>query len=167
MPPRSSCAGKKTIICLTTKVENANQAKERVKANAPGNTVCYGDARRRCERKVGIIAFPVSDCIHQQPLVVGRRSAQRTIPLVSAHHPATPTPDDAWHVVLAYARRWQVEMSIRFSKAELAFRKPAVLSNGNPAINYCSLLRFSMFSCCPYCPDFAHLAHLAITHFLP
>jgi len=32
--------------------------------------------------------------------------------------------DDAWRIVLAYARRWQVEMSIRYDKCELAFESP-------------------------------------------
>lgn len=86
------------------------------------------DARRRCERKVGIIAFPVSDPTHQQPLwlVVARRKGQSPWYLLTTQ--TILSPDDAWHVVLAYARRWQVEMSIRFSKAELAFESPRLVS---------------------------------------
>ncbi len=34
------------------------------------------------------------------------------------------TPDDAWHTVLAYNRPWQIEMSIRFDKSELAMESP-------------------------------------------
>lgn len=37
------------------------------------------------------------------------------------------SPHDAWQIVFAYARRWQVEMSIRFHKAELAFESPRLL----------------------------------------
>jgi hypothetical protein len=31
---------------------------------------------------------------------------------------------DAWSIIFAYARRWQVEMSIRFTKSEMAFECP-------------------------------------------
>lgn len=79
------------------------------------------DARRRCQRKTGIIAFPVSDPTHLQPLwlVVARRKGQSPWYLLtnqSAH-----TPELAWQIILAYARRWQVEMAIRYHKSELAF----------------------------------------------
>ena len=40
----------------------------------------------------------------------------------------TPEPvgsvEDAWRIVFAYARRWQVEMALRFNKSELAFESP-------------------------------------------
>jgi hypothetical protein len=79
------------------------------------------DARRRCERQTGVIAFPVSDPTHQQPLwlVIARRKGQSPWYLLTsepAHSPAL-----AWQIVLAYARRWQVEMAIRYNKCELAF----------------------------------------------
>jgi hypothetical protein len=82
------------------------------------------DARRRCERKVGIIAFPVADVAQRRPLwlVVARRKQQPPWYLLTTE-PITE-PDDAWQIVHAYARRWQVEMSIRYSKAELAFESP-------------------------------------------
>jgi hypothetical protein len=85
------------------------------------------DARKRCERKVGIIAFPVKDVVHQQDLwlVVARRKGQPPWYLLT--NQAIRAPQDAWDVVLAYARRWQVEMSIRYSKAELAFESPRLI----------------------------------------
>ncbi|HSM70224.1 MAG TPA: transposase, partial [Anaerolineales bacterium] len=78
------------------------------------------DARRRCMRQTGVIAFPVADPTHQQPLwlVVARRKGQSPWYLLTsepAHSPAL-----AWQIVLAYARRWQVEMAIRYNKCELA-----------------------------------------------
>ena len=45
---------------------------------------------------------------------------QRTIPLVLAHQPLRSS-ELAWQIILAYARRWQVEMAIRYHKSELAF----------------------------------------------
>ena len=36
--------------------------------------------------------------------------------------------DDAWNIVHAYARRWQVEMAIRYAKSELAFESPRLIS---------------------------------------
>jgi len=82
------------------------------------------DARRRCKRKVGIIAFPVFDCEHQHPLwvVIARRKHQPPWYLLTTK--IIRSAQDAWSIVHAYARRWQVEMSIRYSKTELAFESP-------------------------------------------
>jgi hypothetical protein len=86
------------------------------------------DAKRRCERKVGIIAFPVFDSIHQQPLwlVVARRKNQSPWYLLTSE--TIRNADDAWQIVFAYARRWQVEMSIRYTKTELAFESPRLVN---------------------------------------
>jgi hypothetical protein len=80
------------------------------------------DARRRCQRKVGIFACPVFDKDHHQPLwlVVARPGAGREPWYLLTNEPIA-TPEDAWKIVLAYARRWNIEMSIRFDKCELAF----------------------------------------------
>lgn len=85
------------------------------------------DARRRCEHKTGVIAFPVFDPTHHQPLwlVIARRNGQSPWYLLTSE-PAH-TPQLAWQIVLAYARRWQVEMAIRFNKCELAFESPRLL----------------------------------------
>ncbi len=80
------------------------------------------DARRQCWRRVGVVAVPVFDlaAYAKRWLVVARPGGGRepwylltTEPVESEEH--------AWRVVFAYARRWQVEMSIRFDKTELAF----------------------------------------------
>ncbi len=83
------------------------------------------DARRRCQRKVGIIAVPVTDREHGQPLwlVVARPGAGRK-PWYLLTNVPVHTPQEAWRIVLAYARRWNVEMSLRFDKCELAFESP-------------------------------------------
>jgi len=82
------------------------------------------DARRRCERKIGIIAFPVFDCAHHQPLwlVVARRKGESPWYLLTSE-PAH-SPELAWKIVFAYARRWQIEMALRYNKSELAFESP-------------------------------------------
>src|SRR5262249_49405140 len=38
------------------------------------------------------------------------------------------TPEQAWNIVFAYARRWQIEMSLRFTKSEMAFESPRLLA---------------------------------------
>jgi hypothetical protein len=82
------------------------------------------DARLRCERKTGIIAFPVFDPTHRQPLwlVVARRKGQSPWYLLTSE-PAH-SPHLAWQIVWDYARRWQIEMAIRYNKSELAFESP-------------------------------------------
>jgi Transposase DDE domain len=84
------------------------------------------DARRRCQRQTGIIAFQVLDPTHHQPLwlIVARRKGQSPWYLLTSE-PAH-SPHLAWQIVLAYARRWQVEMAIRYNKCELAFESPRV-----------------------------------------
>jgi hypothetical protein len=83
------------------------------------------DARRRCYRKTGVIAVPVYDKTYHQPmwLVVARPGTGREPWYLLTNEPIH-TPQDAWQVVLAYARRWQIEMSLRFDKCELAFESP-------------------------------------------
>ena len=83
------------------------------------------DARRRCQRKTGIIAMPVFDKNHHQPLwLVVARPGQGREPWYLLTNEPIRSPQDAWQVVLAYARRWSVETSIRFDKCELAFESP-------------------------------------------
>lgn len=83
------------------------------------------DARRRCKRNTGIIAFPVHlpDDARTLFLVVSRPGYGRKPWYLLTSEPVH-TPEQAWQVVFAYARRWQIEMSLRFTKSELAFESP-------------------------------------------
>jgi hypothetical protein len=88
------------------------------------------DARRRCERKTGIVFLPVR--VPDFPdfpltLVVSRPGKGRK-PWYLITQEQISTVEDAWRIVLAYNRRWQVEVSIRYSKSELAFESPRLLS---------------------------------------
>ncbi|MGZ8940817.1 MAG: hypothetical protein ACXW32_16560, partial [Limisphaerales bacterium] len=35
--------------------------------------------------------------------------------------------EQAWQIIFAYARRWQIEMSLRFTKSEMAFESPRLI----------------------------------------
>lgn len=88
------------------------------------------DARRRCERKTGIVFLPVR--VPGFPdfpltLVVSRPGHGRKPWYLLTQEPIASS-EDAWRIVLAYNRRWQVEVSIRYSKSELAFESPRLLS---------------------------------------
>lgn len=87
------------------------------------------DCKRRCERKTGIIFFPVhlpdAPSLHLW-MVVSRPGPSRqpwfllsNIPILSAAH--------AWRIVLGYNRRWQIETTIRFEKSELAIESIRIL----------------------------------------
>ena len=83
------------------------------------------DARRHGERKVGILYFPVHHPKFPDAplwLVVGRPKGGR------AWHFLTNIPveslDDAWRILFIYTRRWQVEMTFRYLKSELAVESP-------------------------------------------
>jgi hypothetical protein len=83
------------------------------------------DARRRCQRKTGILAFPVHlpGDDRQLFLVVSRPGYGRKPWYLLTSEPVY-TSDQAWKIVFAYARRWQIEMSLRFTKCEMAFESP-------------------------------------------
>lgn len=87
------------------------------------------DARRHCEREVGIVAFPVLDPVFLQPLwlVVSRQGPGKTPWYLLTSEPVY-TVDQAWRIILIYARRWQIEMALRYDKSELAFESLRVFS---------------------------------------
>ncbi len=83
------------------------------------------DCRRRCDRKTGVVFLPVQLAHTSAPLwrVVSRPGHGRLPWYLVTNEPIT-TPDDAWRMILAYNRRWQIEMAIRFDKSELAMESP-------------------------------------------
>lgn len=83
------------------------------------------DARRRCLRKTGVMALPVRlpEDERQLFLVVSRPGYGRTPWYLITTEPVE-NAEQAWQIVLAYARRWQIEMSLRFTKSEMAFESP-------------------------------------------
>ncbi len=80
------------------------------------------DARRRCWRRVSVMAVPVYDLATDAKrwLVVARPGGGREPWYLLTTEPVE-SEAQAWRVVFAYARRWQVELTIRFDKSELAF----------------------------------------------
>lgn len=85
------------------------------------------DARRQCERRTGVVAFPVTHPATAQPLwlVVARQGKGREPWYLLTTEPIH-TADDAWRVVFIYLRRWQVETTWRYGKSELAMESPRV-----------------------------------------
>jgi hypothetical protein len=69
---------------------------------------------------VVVVAVPVQDPTYDQPLwlVVARRGQGQEPWYLLTNEPIRSI-EDAWRIVLAYARRWQVEMVLRFSKSDL------------------------------------------------
>ena len=86
------------------------------------------DARRRCQRKTGVIALPIRlpDDDRQLFLVVSRPGSGRKPWYLITTEPVY-TAEQAWLIVFAYARRWQIEMSLRFTKTEMAFESPRLI----------------------------------------
>lgn len=85
------------------------------------------DPRTKQLIKVGVVALPVTLLDHAQPLwlVVARLGKGREPWYLLTNEPIR-TLADVWAVVLAYARRWQIEEIWRASKSELAFESPRV-----------------------------------------
>lgn len=83
------------------------------------------DARQRCYRSTGVIAACVRHPLYPAPLwlVVSRPGKGREPWYLLTNEPVL-TAKDAWRIVFAYARRWQIEMSFRYGKSELAMESP-------------------------------------------
>jgi hypothetical protein len=92
------------------------------------------DARRRQLTRAGVVAVPVYDPSLRRPLwlVVSRFGKGKTPWYLLTTEPLT-TLADAWRIVFAYARRWQIEMAIRFTKSELALESPRVRASATRA----------------------------------
>jgi len=85
------------------------------------------DTRRRELQKVGVVALNVTHPTHPRPLwLVVARSGKGREPWYLLTSDRIETAEAAWCVVLAYARRWQIEMAWRYGKSELAMESPRV-----------------------------------------
>ena len=88
------------------------------------------DARRRHHRKLGFLALEVAHPLFpNRPLwLVISRQGQGRPPWYLLTNDPIFTDDDAWNIILAYARRWQIEMAYRYAKSELALESPRLWS---------------------------------------
>jgi transposase len=77
------------------------------------------DARKHCYRKTGVFVMRVKHAAYAGQLwvVVVR---QGTEPWYLITNRCADTEEQAWHIVLIYARRWQIETTFRYKKSELA-----------------------------------------------
>ena len=85
------------------------------------------DTRTKELIKIGVVVIPVTLVDHPQPLwlVIARLGKGREPWYLLTADPIR-TLAEAWALVLAYARRWQIELVWRYSKSELAFESPRV-----------------------------------------
>ena len=76
-------------------------------------------------RKTGIVVVPVTHIEYDQPLwlVVPRPGKGRQPWYLLTNEPVA-SMEEAWRLVFAYTRRWQIEMTYRYSKTELAMESP-------------------------------------------
>lgn len=90
------------------------------------------DARKQQMRKIGVVATRVFHAAYeegQEPLwLVAARSGEGREPWYLLTNEPVESAEAAWRVVQAYARRWQIEMSLRFHKSELALESPRLWS---------------------------------------
>lgn len=86
------------------------------------------DARRRQPIKVGVAFLNVRDQeqSHLLTLVIARSKGRQPWYLLT--NEPVQSIEDAWRIVLMYARRWQIEMAFRFFKCELACESPRLIA---------------------------------------
>ena len=83
------------------------------------------DARRRQWVSASVLAFPVRHADHpDRPLwlVVARRKGGSPWYLLTSE--PVETEEQAWKVVMAYARRWQIELMWKTCKSEMGMQSP-------------------------------------------
>jgi hypothetical protein len=81
------------------------------------------DAVRHCNVEGSVLFFPVTHPDYPDwplTLIICRRKGGKPWYLLT--NEPVQTAEDAWKVVLAYARRWQIEMAFRNLKSELAIQ---------------------------------------------
>jgi|SRR6187402_131919 len=83
------------------------------------------DAPHGCSRKLGLVYLRVWDTSlqHRLWLVVCRRGDGKEPWYLLTSEPIQSVAD-GWRMVMAYARRWQIEQCWRFNKSELAMESP-------------------------------------------
>jgi len=83
------------------------------------------DSRRACWVQASVLVLPVHHPDHPDVTLslVVCRSAGR-LPWYLLTNEAVTTGEEAWQVVFAYVRRWQIEQTWRYDKSELAFQSP-------------------------------------------
>jgi Transposase DDE domain len=93
----------------------------------PWGTKEVYDAVKQCPVKAGVFALPVRHAGYAGPLwlVVVRRKGSSWYLITNE---PVETEKQAWKIVFAYVRRWQIEMSFRYGKSELAMESPRVWS---------------------------------------
>jgi len=125
------------------------------------------DTRRRCQRKVGILYFPVHHPKYAHPLwlVVGRPKGHPAWHFLT-NLPITST-EDAWQVLLAYARRWQIETAFRFFKSELALESPRLWSWHNRLKLFAIVALVYAFLLSLLAPAHLALKEFLLEHFCP
>jgi hypothetical protein len=83
------------------------------------------DARRGCWRKSGIVLAALKHPLYEPALwLVVSRPGRGRQPWYLLTNEAIGSLEEAWRIVFAYARRWQIEMSYRYAKTELAMESP-------------------------------------------
>ena len=87
------------------------------------------DCKRRCERKTGVVFFPVKlpDAPYIHLWMIVSRPGPGRQPWFLLTNEFISSPADAWRIVLGYNRRWQIETTIRFDKSELAIESIRLL----------------------------------------
>ena len=88
------------------------------------------DARRRCNRTIGVYFVPVAHPDFPTTplwLVVSRQGSGHKPWYLLTNQPLAAA-DQAFFLIRAYARRWQIEMAWRYAKSDLAFQSPRLWS---------------------------------------
>jgi hypothetical protein len=111
--------------CLSSPIGEEAPAWEFTRGKRSLRTFSLWDPRARKQVHRGVLAARVRHPAYPGPLwlVVSRRGPGHEPWYLLTNEPAD-TPAAMWKIVLAYARRWQIEMMFRFCKTDLLMQSP-------------------------------------------
>src|SRR5258708_7145648 len=95
----------------------------RGKRGGPERTVW--DCRRHCWVTASMVVLAVHHPDHREQALCLRAAPPTTgLPWYLLTNEPITSDEDAWRVMFAYARRWQIELTWKENKSELAFQSP-------------------------------------------
>jgi hypothetical protein len=119
----------KRYLLLSVRDEQVKPAWQVLRGQRSWEVRMVWDTNKRRLRQIGVVAAPVQHP-HESAalwLVCARQDKGHEPWYLLTGEPIT-SAEEAWKVVLAYARRWQIEMAFRLGKSELAMESPRLWS---------------------------------------
>jgi hypothetical protein len=113
------------ITCCATSTGSSRKPGKSRGANAESRKRQLYNRHLHAWVQGGVGVVPVTHPEVRGPFwLVVSRPGKGQLPWYRLPNEPIQTAEDAWHVVFAYARRWQIELTWRYTKSEFGFESP-------------------------------------------